>query len=202
MENCCLRCRLLYRQCWGMCVGLAIGMVVVVLATALASSREPPGGSEGLEELGTVQKVLQVKVAALGQALAATNRSLAEVLAVTNRSLAETLGQWESCRNELDTLKSTVSELTQCLAQLQRHGDEQKANVGQLQEDNRAIKESLEQQQRQLKEVQKDRNNLWDALSEIQSVQSWRSSGTSVMFPGVAVPLVLLALLFVGTLLL
>lgn len=112
MENCCLRCRLLYRQCWGMCLGLAIGVVLVVLATALSSSREPPGGSEGLEELGTAQKALQVKVAALWQALAATDRSLAEVLAVTNRSLAqaldvtnrslaETRGQWESCRNEL-----------------------------------------------------------------------------------------------------
>lgn len=105
MENCCLRCRLLYKQCWGVCVGLAIGMVLVALVAALVSARGPPGGSEGLEEL-------QVKVAKLGQALAATDRSLAEVLAVTNRSLAqaldvtnrslaETQGQWESCRKEL-----------------------------------------------------------------------------------------------------
>lgn len=105
MENCCLRCRLLYKQCWGVCVGLAIGMVLVALVAALVSAQGPPGGSEGLEEL-------QVKVAKLGQALAATDRSLAEVLAVTNRSLAqaldvtnrslaETQGQWESCRKEL-----------------------------------------------------------------------------------------------------
>lgn len=209
MENCCLRCRLLYKQCWGVCVGLAIGVVLVALVAALVSAQGPPGGSEGLEEL-------QVKVAKLGQALAATDRSLAEVLAVTNRSLAqalavtnrslaETQGQWESCRKELDTVKSSVSELTRRLAQLQHHGDEQEANVGRLQEDNREIKEKLEQQQQQLEEAQKDRRDLqsqiWDALARIGSGQSWHSSGTSAMFPGVAVPLVLLALLLVGTLL-
>ncbi|XP_035425703.1 uncharacterized protein LOC118259923 [Cygnus atratus] len=217
MEGCCLRCCLWHRQSWRMCVALAIGVAVVVLVTALPSLQKPPGGSEGLEQLGTAQRELQAQVAALGQALAVTNRSLAEALAVTYRSLTEALavttrslaemrGQWESCRNELDALKSTVSELRQHLAQLQHHRDEQEASVVQLQEDNRELKERLERQQHQLKEAQTSRSNLqsqiWNALSEIQSIRSWHSSGTSVTFPGVAVPLVLLALLFAGTLLL
>ncbi|XP_040393749.1 uncharacterized protein LOC121060220 isoform X2 [Cygnus olor] len=206
MEGCCLRCCLWHRQSWRMCVALAIGVAVVVLVTALPSLQKPPGGSEGLEQLGTAQRELQAQVAALGQALAVTNRSLAEALAVTYRSLTEMRGQWESCRNELDALKSTVSELRQHLAQLQHHRDEQEASVVQLQEDNRELKERLERQQHQLKEAQTSRSNLqsqiWNALSEIQSIRSWHSSGTSVTFPGVAVPLVLLALLFAGTLLL
>ncbi|XP_040393751.1 uncharacterized protein LOC121060220 isoform X3 [Cygnus olor] len=206
MEGCCLRCCLWHRQSWRMCVALAIGVAVVVLVTALPSLQKPPGGSEGLEQLGTAQRELQAQVAALGQALAVTNRSLAEALGVTTRSLAEMRGQWESCRNELDALKSTVSELRQHLAQLQHHRDEQEASVVQLQEDNRELKERLERQQHQLKEAQTSRSNLqsqiWNALSEIQSIRSWHSSGTSVTFPGVAVPLVLLALLFAGTLLL
>lgn len=44
-------------------------------------------------------------------------------------------------------------------------------------------------------------SQIWDALARIGSGQSWHSSGTSATFPGVAVPLVLLALLLVGTLL-
>lgn len=93
------------------------------------------------------------------------------------------------CPRAQDAVKSSVSELTRRLAQLQHHGDEQKANVGRLQgehrghpgpcplghprhpaprsspfvtpppllEDNREIKERLEQQRQQLEEAQTDR---------------------------------------------
>lgn len=215
--DCSTHCHSKYKRAcrvYGLIAGLVVGlMAVVLLAASLPSSLcllttkpEPETGLgtgtgrvpglERLARLREVQEQLQMQVAALEQALAATNRTLTTVVDVTNRSISEMHKQWDDCRSQLDTVKGFVVELEQQISQLQQHREKQEAVVKQLQENNRALQEEVAQQKEQLEEVERLRSSFQEQIQEL-SARIWNirrhiSSGSTEMPSGAAMFLTLL----------
>nr|WLT67957.1 reconstituted bone marrow stromal antigen 2 [synthetic construct] len=183
--------------------GLVVVLVVVVLLAAalpsylclVATKPEQETGLgmgagrmpnlEGLARLLGVQQQLRVQVAALEQALVATNQTLTTMVDITNPSLAEMLKKWDDCRSQLDAMQSFVADLGQQISQLQQQKEKQEAVVKQLQEDNRALQEEGAKQREQLEEVQKHRSSIQEQIHKL-SAQIWdiwssSSSGSTAM---------------------
>nr|WLT67956.1 reconstituted bone marrow stromal antigen 2 [synthetic construct] len=201
--------------------GLVVVLVaVVLLAAALPSylclvATKPEqetglgmgtGGVPGLEGLAWLlgmQQQLRVQVAALEQALVATNQTLTTMVDITNRSIVEMLKKWDDCRSQLDTMQKFVVELGQQISQLQQHKEKQEAVVKQLQEDNRVLQEEGAQQKEQLDEVQRHRSSFQEQIQEqihrlsaqIWDIRNSSSSGSTAMPSGSAMALSLLVTL-------
>ncbi|XP_048783850.1 uncharacterized protein LOC125685103 isoform X1 [Lagopus muta] len=171
--------------------------------TGLGMGTGRVAGLEGLTRLLGVQQQLRVQVAALEQALLATNQTLTTMVDITNPSLAEVLKKWDDCRSQLDNMQKFVVELGQQISQLQQHKEKQEAVIKQLQEDSRALQEEGAQQKAQLEEVQKHRSSLQEQIQEqihrlsaqIRDLWSSSSSGSTAMPSGAAMALSLLVTL-------
>ncbi|GAB0200576.1 hypothetical protein GRJ2_002523100 [Grus japonensis] len=169
-----------------MAVALGVATLVLVVALPILLCRPAVGfamaGNSSVEvaRLEEAQRGLRELVATLELALG-----------VTNQSLAEARGQWDGYRKQLGALEGKVSELEQALAR-----------VTQLQEENRALKAEVAQQQEQLGDLRssRDKLQLQNQLlqNELQAMRSQHSGGNGLP----ATSLSLLALLLLGMLLL